>query len=157
MPAGAGRQDLRAGELADRLADRLEAHSAVASYSAASVAVRLSVEATSAVTAADQAVGLVVTAAEDPSVQPSEVAKLEIMKEEALEASLRQRNFPTLLGVAEVANVLEVSKQRVSELRRTPSFPPPITQLRAGPVWLEDTITGYLRSWKRQGGRPARR
>jgi len=58
------------------------------------------------------------------------------------------------LGLAEVAALFGVSKQRVSELRATPRFPAPVAELAAGPVWKASTLGRFLESWERKPGRP---
>lgn len=63
--------------------------------------------------------------------------------------------LPNLLGVAEVAKRLDVSKQRATELARTHRlFPPPIAELASGPVWTAWQIGAFQRSWTRKPGRP---
>lgn len=47
---------------------------------------------------------------------------------------------PVLVGVAETADILGVTKQRVVQLAATKGFPAPIVRLRAGPVWATDDI-----------------
>jgi hypothetical protein len=66
--------------------------------------------------------------------------------------------LPKLLGVTEVAERLEVSKQRAAELARTHRlFPPPLAELASGPVWTAWQIGAFQRSWNRKPGRPAGR
>jgi len=63
--------------------------------------------------------------------------------------------IPEILGVAEVAKLLDVSKQRVAELNRSNrTFPPPLAELASGPVWTAWQITSFERSWIRKPGRP---
>ncbi len=63
--------------------------------------------------------------------------------------------LPQLLGVAEVAKRLDVSKQRATELARTHRlFPPPLAELASGPVWTAWQIGSFQRSWTRKPGRP---
>ncbi len=63
--------------------------------------------------------------------------------------------LPKLLGVAEVAKRLDVSKQRAAELARTHRlFPPPVAELASGPVWTAWQIGSFQRSWTRKPGRP---
>jgi hypothetical protein len=63
--------------------------------------------------------------------------------------------LPKLLGLAEVAERLEVSKQRAAELARTHRlFPPPLTELASGPVWTAWQISGFQQAWSRKPGRP---
>lgn len=56
---------------------------------------------------------------------------------------------PRLAGVAELAALLGVSKQRVTQLAKTKRFPEPLADLAAGPVWdLAD-----VEAWARETGR----
>lgn len=49
-----------------------------------------------------------------------------------------------LLGVAEIAELLNVTKQTVSNWRsRHEGFPPPAADLKSGPVWISDDITAW--------------
>jgi len=61
-----------------------------------------------------------------------------------------------LVGVAEGAAILKVSKQRVSELRDRPGFPEPIAELASGPVWRLPTLKLFINQWRRKPGRPAK-
>lgn len=58
-----------------------------------------------------------------------------------------------LVGVNEVADMFGVSKQRVSELARTDSFPAPVSRLAAGPVWWRSDIQSFMEQWQRKPGR----
>ena len=64
--------------------------------------------------------------------------------------------LPEVLGVAEVAKRLDVSKQRAAELARTHKmFPPPLAELASGPVWTAWQIGSFQRTWTRKPGRPS--
>ena len=54
-----------------------------------------------------------------------------------------------LVGVAEIADLLGVSKQRVHQLIQTESFPKPEANLSAGLIWRRDEIE----KWARKTGR----
>lgn len=54
-----------------------------------------------------------------------------------------------LMGVAEIAALLGVSRQYVNRLSNTPSFPPPAAVLSAGKIWKRDDIE----TWARETGR----
>jgi predicted DNA-binding transcriptional regulator AlpA len=55
-----------------------------------------------------------------------------------------------LVGVAEIASMLGVSRQRVDRLIRTdPQFPAPAAVLTAGRVWDTEAV----RDWARRRGR----
>ena len=54
-----------------------------------------------------------------------------------------------LMGVAEIARLLGVSRQRVTQLAKSPGFPEPTVVLAAGPVWESADVE----SWARDVGR----
>src|SRR5439155_14570990 len=43
-------------------------------------------------------------------------------------------SMPQIVGIAEVALMLRVTKQRASELAKSPEFPRPLASLKAGPI-----------------------
>lgn len=58
-------------------------------------------------------------------------------------------------GVAEIADLLGVSRQRVAKLRERPDFPDPVGELAQGSVWDLDAIEAWNGSGLRHsGGRP---
>lgn len=60
-----------------------------------------------------------------------------------------------LVGAAEAAVLLRVSRQRVGQLAERPDFPAPIARLSAGPVWTRSSIEAFDQSWSRKiTGRP---
>lgn len=56
-----------------------------------------------------------------------------------------------LVGVTEIAVMLKVSTQRVSQLSATPGFPSPVAELAAGRVWRRTDVE----QWARESGRLA--
>lgn len=84
------------------------------------------------------------------------MANVEITTERYLELDLA-REPETFAGLHEVAELLGVSKQRVSELRRRADFPAPVAVLAAGPVWAVSSLDRFLAGWHRQPGRPRSR
>lgn len=54
-----------------------------------------------------------------------------------------------LMGVAEVAALLGVSRQRVTQLAKTDGFPSPASKLASGPVWESADVE----KWARETGR----
>lgn len=85
------------------------------------------------------------------------VSRLEIIDAERALREIDEPTYPRILGVAEVAEVLAVSKQRVNELRESGRLPQPLTELRSGPVWPAPTIDRFLEEWDRRPGRPRKR
>ena len=51
-----------------------------------------------------------------------------------------------LAGRTELAEMLGVSRQRARELTERADFPPPIAQLRRGPIWKIDDVAAWARS-----------
>jgi predicted DNA-binding transcriptional regulator AlpA len=54
-----------------------------------------------------------------------------------------------LVGVAEIAAMLSVTRTRIGQLAKSSSFPEPIARLAAGPVWRRSDIE----LWARETGR----
>lgn len=61
--------------------------------------------------------------------------------------------FPKLAGVAEVAALAGVSRQRADQLTKHPKFPKPVDTLAMGPVWREADVRAFLAA-PRPAGRP---
>lgn len=58
-------------------------------------------------------------------------------------------------GVSEVAQHLNISRQRLNDLRQRNDFPQPVADLSSGPVWDMDAIERWTASGARRGpGRP---
>lgn len=83
------------------------------------------------------------------------ITHVEVKTEDELDAELARPTFPELVGVTEAAEILGVSKQRVSWLAKNhPRFPRPAIELAAGPVWYRPAIDKWLETWDRKPGRP---
>jgi predicted DNA-binding transcriptional regulator AlpA len=85
---------------------------------------------------------------------PLEVVGGQVTSWDDFERSLETRNFPELVGVSELAELLGVSRQRASELANSKTFPKPVAQLSSGPVWVEAAVRRYENEWPRRPGRP---
>ncbi len=60
------------------------------------------------------------------------------------------------VGVAELATLLGVSRQRASNLARSPGFPKPLAILAAGPIWHRALVSPFVKgNWHRRPGRPS--
>jgi predicted DNA-binding transcriptional regulator AlpA len=57
--------------------------------------------------------------------------------------------IPPLAGPAEIASMLGVSRQRVTQLAAHPDFPRPVAELSMGKVWLRSDIE----TWAAKRGR----
>lgn len=54
-----------------------------------------------------------------------------------------------LVGVAEIANIAQVSRQAVSNWRlRYSNFPEPVQDLQSGPVWNREVVEAWVKNFK---------
>lgn len=143
--------------LAEDLLDALEEHDGVVTLASGQIVIDITVAADdhlAAVSTADRLVRAAVrSAGPDRAVT---VDRIEAKTAARAARDLDQPTYPEMLGVAEVAELLGVSKQRVFELRETGRLPTPIAELRAGPVWPRPAIERFIESWERKPGRPRR-
>jgi predicted DNA-binding transcriptional regulator AlpA len=65
----------------------------------------------------------------------------------AVEAERRRAaSTPDIVGVAEAAQILGVSKQRVHQLAATATFPDLLTRLKATPVWRRADVEAFQKA-----------
>jgi Uncharacterized protein conserved in bacteria (DUF2188) len=118
------------------------------------IAATLSVEADSADDAFAQASSVFGEAAKKALGEDLQVISVEAKSAEEADRALSEP--PThldLVGIKEIAEILDVSRQRASELSRHPRFPVPITRLAVGPIWLRSSIANFAAEWERKPGR----
>lgn len=140
------------------LAALLDEYSAVvAGGDGHGVSVRLTVHAASGPAAVASAVTIVGRAASKlgAGAVTEDVEHVEATEWSRFERDLAEAAFPDILGSAEVAELLEVSKQRLTQLSRRADFPVPVVRLASGPVWVRAAIEAFLEGWERKPGRPA--
>ncbi len=118
------------------------------------VAVRVSTEEPDHAAAMTTGTAAITEALRDLGLPTDPVVRAEAVTEAALDEQLGVANRPALVGVAEIAERLDVSRQRVSELARSRTFPPPVAELAAGPVWIEASLLRFIEGWERRPGRP---
>jgi len=102
---------------------------------------------------ARSAVELFETACAKVGLEHNGIARVDVLDERLLDLELAQEP-ESYAGVTEIAKLLGVSRQRVSELRSRPDFPSPIAELAAGPVWTRRSLNHFIESWPRRPGRP---
>lgn len=56
---------------------------------------------------------------------------------------LMAEKLPALVGAHEIAALLNVSRQRVSQLAATADFPHPAAELQAGRIWLKSDVIAW--------------
>jgi hypothetical protein len=119
---------------------------------------RLWVQAPDVVAAAAIAVSVWTIAMDKVGIAGSAPVQVAVTSVAELAEQLNRPNFPALVGVSEVAELLAVSRARASELARSATgFPRPVAQLASGPVWLQVSVLEFLSGWSRRPGRPQRR
>lgn len=79
----------------------------------------------------------------------------EIQPYQVFLAELERPTLPTLMGLAEIAQAIGVSRQRAGQLAQREDFPEPAARLHTGPVWTDHAIERFLSTWeRRRTGRP---
>jgi hypothetical protein len=114
-----------------------------------------SVQAADAVEAVARAREVFERAATAAGLPPWPLARVEAQTERELEVELARPSFPDLLGVAELAERLGVSRQRAWTVTGRPDFPEPVARLKATPVWTAGSVRRFLEAWPRKAGRPS--
>ena len=141
-------------ELGLRLLSELEQVSGVVSVGPGVLAIDVSVAAADYREAIARATHWVQTALSSVGVRPTPFTeRVEAKTADRGERDLKIPN-PELLGAAEVAELVGISKQRLAELRESARFPAPIAELHCGPVWASPAVQDFVRSWERRPGRP---
>jgi hypothetical protein len=147
-------------EIFDELISVLEDLSAAVSYRADRFTVGMAIEedhpsralfhALDALEGAGEKVGI-------PDWDRWDPIKVEVTDWDEFERELEQPTYPPILGIAELAELLDVSKQRASQVARTQNFPEPYAELASGPVWFLPHVQRFIDEWERQPGRPKRK
>ena len=91
----------------------------------------------------------VVGAAESVGLKGSEIVRLEAIEGDTFHAQLEVRE---LLGAAELSRFLGVTRQRISQLKKSGALPRPDAQVAATPLWLRQTMNEFLVGWRRTPG-----
>jgi prophage regulatory protein len=53
-----------------------------------------------------------------------------------------------LMGMAEIAERLRLSRERASQLANRRDFPEPVARLKMGQVWLADDVDAWVRQYR---------
>jgi predicted DNA-binding transcriptional regulator AlpA len=112
-----------------------------------------SVEAGTPAAATDRGLEIFRKALARAGLASAEVARVDTMTEDYRDHFVDEP-APEYVGLAEVAETLGVSRQRVYEIRAREDFPKPIAALASGPVWLRANLNRFIASWERRPGRP---
>ena len=55
---------------------------------------------------------------------------------------------PALAGVAEIAAIAGVTRQRAQQISQQKGFPDPVLVLKMGPVWRQSDVEDYITAWR---------
>lgn len=88
------------------------------------------------------------------NLNANQVGHLRLTANQDIEQELAK--LPSCVGVGEAADILGVSKQRVTQLAQRTDFPAPLLRLRATPVWRQSDIQRFASTRQTTPG-PARR
>lgn len=117
------------------------------------ISVQLSDEAPNLRKAVDAAVKAVANALRAQGMS-CDIARVEGMSEEEFGVELSTAP-PELMGVREIASLLEVSRQRADMLTKRPDFPQALAALASGSIWPGAAVRRWASTWERKTGRPA--
>lgn len=123
-------------------------------YGPTEYSVQMAVAAFEPVEALREAIAAEATAAKKAGLPEWPVVSVSVIEWNYFEMKLDDPTYPTVVGVSELADMLDVTRQRASELARSASFPTPFQELASGPVWLEPTVRRFVADWDRRPGRP---
>lgn len=140
----------------DALVDALAPHnpSIVTDTAPATVAARLDIEAATLRAAAAAGIKAFTEALTGLTIEYA-VEAVEATTYDALDRQLAQPPVPPLVGMAEIATLLGVSRQRAHEVSARPDFPTPVQHLAAGAVYIRAQVEAFNRGWERKRtGRP---
>lgn len=142
--------------LLDALPEIADDRGAVGSVGDGEYSVRMVVEAAEILPALQESLVIFQKVTEYGGLPSWPIIDASVTEWTVFESSLEEPDYPTLLGVTELSEILQVSKQRASELARLPHFPRPVAQLASGPVWDYSMIQTFVAEWDRKPGRPKR-
>lgn len=141
----------------DAWVDRLADHSPVIAHEhrlegSWRMSATITVEAPSLRQAVQAAVRLV-----EDAVTVAHADGVEVLTAAEYTRRLAEPQIPPLVGLADIAAKLEVSRQRASQLAERADFPPIAARTAAGPLFIEAQVDTWAATWERKPGRPAGR
>ena len=97
--------------------------------------------------------------APEAGIEPSTMARTVIARylEGSSTVVVSAPAVPALAGLAEVAQILGVRRQRAWQLVQGAGFPEPVARLAATSVWLVADVETWAANWTRRPGRPSAR
>jgi hypothetical protein len=115
----------------------------------------MTVEAPTLRAATEAALRAARAAHQDALGRPGEPRQLRVLTVADFDDELARPAAAELVGLAEVAEELGVSRQRAGQLvDENPDFPGPVARLASGPVFTRASVLAFGRRWERRPGRP---
>lgn len=87
-------------------------------------------------------------------VGPTEIEAVNLMSATKFQQELDRPLIPEVAALGEIADMAGVTRQRANSLVKNKTFPEPITELKAGKLWLKPAVENWLESWTRKPGAP---
>jgi hypothetical protein len=140
----------------DTLTERLAAyHASVGIAPSGNVSAQMTVDATTARQALDAGLKAATTAAREAGTSTT-VLGIELMTEDEFDRRLDEPSIPELAGTSEIADILgDMTRQRAGQIAaENDDFPPAVSQLKSGPVFIADQVRAFKKRWPRIKGRP---
>lgn len=127
------------------LSDRLSAHSPAMSVDRdwRGGAITVCVEADTAINAASEAMAVVSDALTAEDLDWTTTA-ITVQNEDVFSAELNKPLFPEVVGYAEIAKLVGVSRQRARQFAEKPSFPAPVIKTAQGPLFNLHAVERWL-------------
>ena len=139
-------------DLFEPLHEELKEFGASLSFDETQVSATIGVNAVTAAQASVEAERIVKRAVARAWNARMNVILLEAQTMEKLTADLQKSNYVEMVGVSEIAELFGVSRQRASQIAGRRDFPAPYAQLKAGPIWMRDSLNNVLGTWSRKSG-----
>lgn len=80
----------------------------------------------------------------NPLTGKLEIEFVEIKTVERQDRDLEVSNLPELVGLAEIADMVGTTRQRVFQMTANRGFPFPVMELRSGRLWSKVAVASYL-------------
>ncbi|MGD9622283.1 MAG: hypothetical protein AB7G47_19840 [Mycolicibacterium sp.] len=89
-------------------------------------------------------------------LMPTRPTQIRVLSSEDFVTEAERPGAVEQMGVAEIAALLGVTRQRVNQLIATDAFPAPVSRLAAGPVFTTASVEAFKKRWEpsRKSGRP---
>lgn len=81
---------------------------------------------------------------------------VEVLPTHEFDRRVDQPLIPPLVGNAEIARMLGVSRQRAGQLVDVDGFPPAAVTTQAGPLRIKSQVEAWAHTWQRKSGRPGK-